>query len=130
MLFCEQCRDKKKWTRSAGYPYIGFRIGVRCEQCGAIKDCHDVPAIRLIPEKEFTIEQKMLDKTMQDGYRQKSESLEVYHPSGRLWKSMTDEIQKSFAFRNGAVDWYDTYELRVALREQIQNAERRRKYGN
>ena len=127
MLFCEQCRQKNKWPRSSGYPYVGFKTGDQCEKCGKIKDCHDVPAIRLIPEKDKTVEQKMLDKTMQDAYHQKAESLEVYYSSGRLWQAMTDEIRKSFIYRDGKVDWYDTYELRVALREQIQNAEARRK---
>lgn len=129
MLFCEQCREKNNWTRSAGYPYIGFRQGVQCDKCGKIKDCHDLPAIRLTREKDMTAEQKTIDKTMQDQYRQKAELLEVFHSNGRQWQSMTDEIRKAFANRNGEVDWFDTYELRVALREQIQNLEARRRNG-
>lgn len=127
MLYCEQCRENNKWTRSAGYPYVGFRTGVKCERCGKIKDCHDIPAIRLVSDAEKTVEQKTIDKMMQDQYKQKAESLEVFHGSGRPWTGMTEEIQKTFAYRNGVVDWYDTFELRVALREQIQNMESRRR---
>ncbi len=127
MLFCESCREKKNWTRSAGYPYIGFRLSEKCEVCGKIGECHDLPAIRLVPKNEMTFEQKMVDKIMQEGYRDKANSLVVTRGNGEEWYTMTEEIRNAFARRNGEIDWYDTYELRVALREQIQNAEARKK---
>jgi len=128
MLFCEPCRVKKNWTRSSGYPYIGFRASEKCEVCGKVGECHDIPAIRLVPKNEMTFEQKTVDKIMQQGYRQKAENLVVSRPNGQPWPDMTVEIQSSFARRDGEIDWFDTFELRVALREQIQNAEARRKH--
>lgn len=128
MIFCEACRVKNNWTRSSGFPYIGFRASEKCEVCGKLAECHDIPAIRLVPKEEMTFEQKMIDKIMQEGYREKAESLVVSRSNGEPWGTMTDEIRNAFAWRNNEVDWYDTYELRVALREQIQNAEARRKY--
>jgi hypothetical protein len=42
MFFCEECRVKNDYPTSLGYPYMGTSYG-KCELCGKIRVCHDVP---------------------------------------------------------------------------------------
>ena len=45
MFYCNKCADKRKWPRS------WFNSYGRCEMCGEMQECNDVPAKDLpIPE--------------------------------------------------------------------------------
>lgn len=124
MIFCEDCRIKKNWPRHAGFPYAGITFG-KCEVCGKAKDCNDVPAVKLIKQK--TSEERLVNKIMEDGYRQKAEGLVVVNVSGaeagKLNHRMTDLLRKIFIWNNGDVDWQATYQVRLAAQQGYQTDE-------
>lgn len=124
MIFCDDCRIKKKWSRSPGFPHIGISANSMCEVCRKLTDCHDVPAIVLIPESEKTVEQKLVYKIMQQGYREKAESLMVTYVSGpeagKLNHEKTKLVQMISIAVNGEIDWYSTYQLRKVAQQGYQ----------
>lgn len=128
MIFCESCRIKKKWPRSTGFPYIGVRQSTQCEVCLKIRNCHDVPGSMLVPESQKTTEQKLVNKVMQQAYREKAESLVVTYVSGAE-AGQTDytrtALMREIVIKvNGEIDWYATYQLRLKAQEGYQQAER------
>lgn len=117
MIFCEDCRIKQKFPRSAGFPYTGVAPNSKCYLCSRITNCHDVPASMLTPESEKTFEEKMVGKIVQEGYRDKAENLVVTYLSGKLNHEKTELLRSILVKNNGVVDWYTTYFLRVAAQE-------------
>ena len=137
MIFCDNCRVKNKWPRAAGFPYSGVKLNGKCEVCGTIGDSHDVPAIKLVPERDKTPEQKLVSRMMQDGFRDRAENLVIVHVSGheagKINHPLTEQLREIIVKNNGDIDWHATYELRVAAQKGIQRDEElkrdRRKYG-
>jgi hypothetical protein len=125
MLFCEDCRLKRKWPKPASYPYSGVRQDVTCEICnGRHLNCFDIPAMKLIPDGEKNLSERTLDKLMQQSYQNMAESLMISYADGRTDYKRTEELKKVFVNKNGAPDWFETYRVRVALQEQIQRSRR------
>jgi hypothetical protein len=130
MIFCEDCRVNKAWARPAGYPYIGLSIDSKCDVCGRITNCYDIPASMLTPYSKKTFEEKTVAKIMQEGFKDKAESLVVMHLSGRIDHEKTELLRRVFVKNYGTVDWYATYQLRVtALRGYRQDEESKRNRG-
>jgi len=127
MLYCENCRIQKNWPRSAGYPFIGVVSNSRCEQCGALGDCNDVPALKLVPESDRTTEQRLLAQAMNNAYREKAEALVVTNVSGtragHLNHEKTEQLRKILVKVGTAVDWQATYDLRLRAQEGYQKDE-------
>jgi hypothetical protein len=126
MFFCENCRVKNKWPKSLGWPFMGVSYG-RCEICRKHTECHDVPSSALKNDTEKTTEEKTLDKAMQQEYKQKAESLVVTFvdgpASGRIDHRHTQELREIFIRKNGTVDWFSTYHLRVRAQEMYHRTE-------
>ena len=121
MLYCEDCRIKKQWRKHGALEYIGYVPGV-CEVCHKRTDCHDVPALRLIPESRLTAEQKLLDKMMNEAYHKKSEEL-VIDFGGIVNHNLTNYLQTTFVRRNEEIDWIETYDLRLVVQRNIRASE-------
>lgn len=133
MLYCENCRVKRKWTKSAAWPYAGLEGNSKCELCGETKECHDVPAVRNVRPEDKTVEQKTIEQALDIAFRDKAEGLVVTYLDGNFNQHMTDLLRQSFAKRNGEVDWYDTYHLRLKLQRDYRLVEEqkrdRRRHG-
>lgn len=114
MIFCENCRANKQWPKSA---VVSVE---KCLVCGESKECYDVPSIKLIPKAENTTEHKMIYEMMQGGFREKAEALVVTNFNGLVHWGLTAELRKAVVRRNGKIDWYDTYQTRVALQKAIE----------
>ena len=127
MKFCEDCRIKKNWPRSTGFPYIGIALNSKCEVCGKHTDCNDVPGLELVPESDRTTEQRLLAQAMNNAYREKAEAVVVTFISGsragNLNHEKTDQIRKIFVKTNGEVDWFSTYNLRLKVQEGYEKDE-------
>jgi hypothetical protein len=118
MYFCEDCKIKKNWPESA------VVIDEKCEQCGILKKCYDVPAVMLVPEKDRTFEQKMVLKMLQDGFRDKAESLVITMLDGRVDHILTSQLKKLIAVRGTEIDWYSTFQVRLRAQEGHRESER------
>ena len=119
MYFCENCQKKKGWPDSA------VVSNERCEVCKQPRECYDVPSVMLVPEADRTLEQKLILKTVQDGFREKAEALVITGLDGRIDHLMTARLQQVFAKRGCCdVDWYASYNLRLKAQEGYQRAER------
>jgi hypothetical protein len=137
MLFCEDCRIKKQWPRSAGFPFTGTKPNAKCEVCGKSGDCHDIPASKLTSEADKTVTEKLVDKAMQNGYHEKADALIIVNVSGseagKLNHRLTELLRKMVVERNSEIDWYETYKLRLAAQQGVQKDEEskrdRRQYG-
>lgn len=134
MIFCEDCRIKKNYPRSSGYPHVGVSQNSKCEICGKTGDQHDVPGLFLVPEVSRTLEQKLIYRSMQEAYQQKAESLMVTHvsgaESGKINHVLTDLLRGILVDVNGKTDWYTTYQLRLKTQEayqQVENTKRDRR---
>lgn len=126
MIFCEDCRVKKKWPRAAGFPYIGIKQNGTCEICKKHDDCHDIPASKLISDAEKSSTERAIDKLMQQGHREKAEVLIVVYPSGKIDYTRTGLLQELEVRKNDEIDWYETYQLRLAAKHEIENSNRRK----
>ena len=113
MLFCENCRERNKWPRSSGYPYIGLRENAKCEVCRKFDVCHDVPGLMLVPGSEKTQTEKTLDKAIQQEYHQKADSLTIVYVSGRsagqLNHRETELLRQIVVKKNEEIDWHATF---------------------
>jgi hypothetical protein len=131
MLFCEDCRQKRGWSRSSGYPYTGLVENTKCELCHKIDVCHDVPALFLVPDSKKTPTEKTVDKQIQNEYRKKAESLAIVYVSGRnagqLDHRQTELLRQIFVKKNSEVDWYATYHLRLKVQKGYQQAEEKKR---
>lgn len=114
MKFCVDCRNKKNWPDSA------VMSNDKCEVCGNRNACYDVPSVKLIPESDRTVEQKLVYKIMQDGFREKAERLVVTTRAGKIDHVLTEKLRKIQVTRSGEIDWLDTYNLRIAAQQGIQ----------
>jgi hypothetical protein len=127
MIFCEYCRLKKKWPRSAGFPLIGIVENSKCEVCSTRTNCHDVPAIKLVPDSEKSTEQRLLAQAMNNAYREKAEALVVTNISGsragNLNHEKTEQLRKILVKVGTEVDWQVTYELRRTAQQGWQRDE-------
>jgi hypothetical protein len=121
MLFCEDCRIKKMWPNSAV-----VQQG-KCEICKRFTECFDVPAVLTVPEHERSLEQKMIYRIMQEAFKDKAENLVVTHASGseagKLNHRLTGMLHEIIAKRGSEIDWYETYNLRLAVQSGYQRAE-------
>jgi len=127
MKFCEDCRIKKHWPRSTGFPYIGIAMNSKCEVCGKHTDCNDVPGLELVPDSEKSTEQRLLAQAMNNAYREKAEALVVTNVSGtragHLNHEKTEQLRKILVKVGTAVDWQATYDLRLRAQEGYQKDE-------
>ena len=118
MLYCEECRIKNKWRMPATYPYHAGEHG-RCESCRKHKNCYNVPALFL--KEPETAEEKLLDKGIQEAYKEKCADMVVCFTQGRLAghlnHRLTEAMQKVFVNKGDNIDWYSTYQLRLRLQE-------------
>jgi hypothetical protein len=114
MNFCEDCRQRKNWPNSA---IVEIN---RCEACGNTVECYDVPSVRLILERDRTFEQKLIFKMMQEGFRGKAELIVITNRDGKVDHVKTEIVREQVVKRNGEIDWFDTYNLRLALQKGIQ----------
>jgi len=121
MKFCDDCRHKKNWPNSA------VMLSDKCEVCGKPDACYEVPSVKLIPESSRTIEQKLVYKIMQDGFREKAEQLVVTDLSGRIDYVSTSMLQKIFVKRNEEIDWYDTFNLRLKAQQGYRETKQNRR---
>jgi|ERR1700676_2799497 len=132
MTFCEDCRLKRQWPRAPGFPFIGVESGVFCEVCHKINDCHTVPSLILTPESKRTFEQKQIYKIMQEGFKDRAETL-VVSKAGKIDHGRTELLRSILIRRDGEVDWYSTYQLRLVAQQGYQKDEEskrdRRAYG-
>ena len=117
MKFCNDCRHKKNWPNSA------VMLSDKCEVCGKPDACYEVPSVKLVPESSRTVEQKLVYKIMQDGFREKAEQLVVTTLSGKVDHVLTEELRKIQVARSGEIDWFDTYQLRFVAQQAIQKDE-------
>lgn len=88
------------------------------------KKCYDVPAVMLVPEKDRTFEQKMVLKMLQDGFRDKAESLVITMLDGRVDHILTSQLKKLIAVRGTEIDWYSTFQVRLRAQEGHRESER------
>jgi hypothetical protein len=95
---------------SPGHPYVGIANG-KCELCKFNGECHDIPGLILEPPK--TTEEHLVFKIMQEGYKDKAESLQIHNITGGLNHRMTEMLKQMFIHKKGEIDWYTTYHLRV-----------------
>ena len=121
MKFCDDCRHKKNWPNSA------VMLNDKCEVCGKPDACYEVPSVELIPESSRTIEQKLVYKIVQDGFREKAEQLVVTDLSGRIDYVSTSMLQKIFVKRNEEIDWYDTFNLRLKAQQGYRETKQNRR---
>lgn len=127
MIFCEDCRLKKQWPRSPGFPFVGIEKSVKCEVCHKKTDCHTVPTVVLLPEAERTFDQKLVYKIMEEGFKDRADSLVVVHVSGaeagKINHRMTELLRSIKIQKNGKTDWYSTYQLRLVAQQGYQKDE-------
>jgi hypothetical protein len=128
MLYCEPCRQQKNWRRPTTYPYHR-EYKANCEICNKRTDCYDYPALFAKLESEKTLEEKVLDKRLQEEYKSKAESLVITRVrgpyAGRIDDAATEYMKGAVVRNNGEIDWYATYELRVRIQEGYGLVERR-----
>ena len=117
MIFCEDCRAKKNWPKSV------IVSTEKCSSCGRSKECYEVPSIKLIPEAEWTTEQKLVYDIMQQAFKEKAESLVITNHEGVVNWRLTTKLREALAVRNGKTDWFDTYNLRLAIQKGVGRAE-------
>jgi hypothetical protein len=122
MYYCEDCRIKKHWPRSAGFPYAGVEAGVDCEVCKKHGDCHDVPASRLVPDDQKTIEEKLVEKMMDQRYHEKAEGLVITNLDGTIDHLLNARLKEIVVEVNGEVDWYTTHQARLKAQQSIQKS--------
>jgi|SRR5579863_2709473 len=120
MYYCEDCRIKKHWPRSAGFPYTGIEANVNCEVCKKHGDCHDVPALMLVPNDRKTTEEKLVEKIMNQRYREKAEALIIANSDGTLDHLLNAKLKEIVVKVNGEVNWYATYQTRLKAQQSIQ----------
>jgi hypothetical protein len=124
MLYCEQCRIKKKWPLPKIYPYHTAEYG-RCTECQKYCNCYDTPALFL--KEPETVEEKMLDKQFQDDYHTRAESMVITFVQGRqaghLDHKASEALKGLKVLKNGEVDWYATYQLRLKAQEGYRKTE-------
>jgi hypothetical protein len=120
MFYCEECRVEKKWPRPPTYPYHN-RVTAQCEICNKFSVLYNVPALHLKPEEEKSVEEKLLDKMIQEEYKKKCEAMVLTVIEGTLAGAVdhkaTNELQESFIEKSGKIDWYATYELRQTIQK-------------
>ena len=117
MFYCEQCRAKNNW------PYSIVRIET-CERCGSTEECYDTPSVMLIPDKDRTVEQKLVLKAVLNAFREMAEAIVVTTLGGRVDNRLTDEVRGIFAKRNNEIDWYATYQARLRAQECLRESDR------
>ena len=122
MLFCEDCRIEKQWRKHGAFPLAGYALNEVCEVCRRRTDCHDVPAIRLIPDSIKTAEQKLLDRMMDQAYHKKCEEL-VIDFGGVKNNNLTNYLQAMFVRRDEEIDWIESYDLRLVAQRNIRASE-------
>ena len=126
MIFCEECRIRKKWPKHPAYPYAGRVVG-QCQICEKSGDCHDVLAIRLTSDADKTLNEKALDKVIQQEYNRKCEHLVITHLDGHIDHPSTVQLSKVFVKVGQQVDWLATYELRVEIQKQYRLEQQRKR---
>lgn len=120
MLYCEDCRVKRKWNKPSTFPFCTFGSG-QCELCNKRKDCYDYPSLFAKPDSQKTFEEKQLDKALQMDYRGRAEEMVITFVSGPRAGAIdhvrTADMKKMVIKNGNEVDWYATYELRLRLQE-------------
>jgi hypothetical protein len=119
MLFCEDCRQKKNWPDS-------IMESGKCEVCNRTQMCYDVPAVMLVPESERTVEQQQIYEMVQQGFKQKADSIVFTKLDGRVDNLMT-KIAKGIFVKRGktnSIDWYSTFNARRKAQESHLELER------
>jgi hypothetical protein len=126
--FCEPCRIVYNLLKPRTFPYHDHEYG-RCDLCNKIKDCYDYPAIYTKPKKDWTFEQKTLDKRLQQEYHQKCDEMIIGFRSGShagaTNQIRTDELRNTLIKLDGETDWYATYKIRLKLQQGYQKQNRR-----
>jgi hypothetical protein len=122
MKFCEDCRINQNWPRAVGFPYTGVAFG-NCELCSKRADLHDVPGSKLVPDTQKTTEEKLVDKIMNEGYKDKAESLVITYSSGQLNHRDTEMLRQIIVKKNDKIDWHATYNLRLVAVEGFRRRE-------
>jgi hypothetical protein len=137
MLYCEDCRIKKRWNLPATYPYHEEAKG-KCEVCGRLKDCYSYPALYVKLRSEWGREEIFLDNALQREYHQLAEGLVIAYVSGSHAGASDyqhSEELKNVIVRNresNKIDWFATYKLRQRVQEGYRkdelNRDRRKAY--
>jgi hypothetical protein len=122
MYYCEDCRIKKRWPRSAAFPYAGVQADANCEVCNKHGDCHDLPASRLVPDEKKTTEEKLVDKIMDQRYRERAEGLVITNLDGTLDHLLNLSLKEIIIRADGKVDWYASYQARLKAQQSIQKS--------
>src|SRR5882757_166658 len=126
MLYCEDCRMKKKWSLPATWPYHNYGRG-KCEICNRQKTCYDYPALYARPKSEWTHEEILLDKILQNEYHKKAEQLIIafvsVSRSGAQDHQRSEELKNVIVKIDNEIDWFATYKLRQRVQDGHRKAD-------
>lgn len=126
MLYCEDCRLRDRLNRPAVFPYH-HTYKTKCEICSKHKECYDQPAIYAKQKKNWTFEEKHLDKMLQHEYHQKAEELIIAFVSGAhagaIDYQRSEALKKAIIKVNDEIDWFATFELRQRIQDGYRRAD-------
>ena len=126
MLYCEDCRINNSLLRPATFPYHDHGLS-ECTICRKRRDCYDYPALYAKPKSDWTHEEILLDKTLQNEYRQEAEDLIIAFASGSRAGAIDHqrslELQKVVVKNGNEIDWFATYKLRQRVQDGYRKAD-------
>jgi hypothetical protein len=126
MLYCEDCRIKRNLNRPATFPYHDHGRG-ECLLCKKRKDCYDYPALYTKPRSDWTHEEILLDKALQNEYHQEAEDMIIAFSSGpragAIDHQRSLELKKVIVKIENEIDWFATYKLRQRVQDGYRKAD-------